>query len=353
LAQRSAPDLETRVQTICLVALASIAVAAALFWLSPVMIPFVLSVMISLGLGAAVDLLVRRLHVPRKLALPATLVVGVLFLAGVGAVVFASVQQLSGNADVYAHQVHSLLLQLTAILPEHFRSLPAIDGKHLADVPVAAVGGLLARTTNAILGLFSKSLLVLVFVVFLVMSGAGSGRPVGTWGDIQLHVQTYLVRKVVLSAVTGGLVGLTLGLLGVPLAMVFGLLAFLLNFIPTIGSVVATLLPLPVVLVTPGISTAVAVLAIAIPAGIQAVIGNVVEPMVVGEPLDLHPVTVLLGLIVWGMLWGVIGMFLATPIMAVMKILLEKFEGARPVAELLAGRVGGAGGEPSTGRSAG
>lgn len=342
--ERPVPDLETRVQTICLAALASVAVAAALTWLSPVMIPFVLSVMIALGLGAVVDLLVRRLHVPRRLALPVTVVVGVLFLAGIGAVVFASVQQLSGNADVYANQLHSMLVELTGILPEQLRSLTASGGKHLTDVPVAAVGSLLARTTNAILGLFSKSLLVLVFVVFLVASGAGSGRADGTWGDIQRSVQSYLLRKFVLSAVTGTLVGAVLWLLGVPLALVFGLLAFLLNFIPSIGSVVATLLPLPVVLVTPGISPLVAALAIAIPAGIQAVIGNLVEPTVVGEPLDLHPVSVLLGLIVWGMLWGVIGMFLATPIMAVVKILLEKFEGSRPVAELLGGRIGGASG---------
>lgn len=348
--QRSVPDLETRVQTICLVALASIAVAAALFWLSPVMIPFVLSVMIALGLGVVVEFLERRLRVPRPLALPVTLVVGLLLLAGIGSVIFASVQQLSGNAGVYAQQLHSVLTDLTALLPEHLRSLTA-GGRHLADVPVAAVGGILARTTNAILGLFSKSLLVLVFVVFLVVGGAGAGRPEGTWGEIQARVQTYLVRKVVLSAVTGGLVGLTLWLLGIPLAMVFGLLAFLLNFIPGIGSVVATLLPLPVVLVTPTISPLVAVLAIAIPAGIQAVIGNVIEPNVVGHPLDLHPVTVLLGLIIWGMLWGVIGMFLATPLMAVMKIFLDKFEGSRPVAELLAGRIGGPRAMPGERRS--
>lgn len=349
--QRSVPDLETRVQTVSLVALASIAVAAALYWLSPVMIPFILSVMIALGLGMVVEFLVGRLHVPRALALPGTVAVGVLFLAGIGAVVFASVQQLAGNATDYANQLHSLLLRLTGILPSHLRTLTDTSGKHLADVPVAAVGSFLARTTNAILGLFSKSLLVLVFVIFLVASGAGSGRATGTWGDIQARVQAYLLRKFVLSAVTGTLVGAVLWLLAVPLALVFGLMAFLLNFIPTIGSVIATLLPLPVVLVTPGISPLVATLAILIPAGLQGVIGNLVEPKVVGEPLDLHPVTVLLGLIVWGMLWGVIGMFLATPIMAVMKILLEKFEGSRPVAELLGGRISSASGQGPERRS--
>ena len=59
-----------------------------------------------------------------------------------------------------------------------------------------------------------------------------------------------------------------------------------------------------------------------------------------GEQLDLHPVTVLLGLMIWGMLWGIVGMLLATPIMAVIRIILNRFEGSRPVAEVMAGRVG-------------
>ena len=135
--------------------------------------------------------------------------------------------------------------------------------------------------------------------------------------------------------------GLTLLILDVPLAMVFGLLAFLLNFIPNIGSAIATLLPLPVVLVDPQVSALSAILALAIPGAIQGVMGNVVEPRMMGDSLDLHPVAILMSLIFWGMLWGVIGMLLATPITAVLKIFLERFDGSRPLAELMAGRLNG------------
>ena len=121
--------------------------------------------------------------------------------------------------------------------------------------------------------------------------------------------------------------------------MSFGLLAFLLNFIPSVGSVVATLLPLPIVLVSPEISTKVAVAAIAVPSAIQLVFGNFLEPKIMGESLDLHPATILLSLILWGTLWGVLGMILSVPITVVVKILCERFEGSRPVADLLAGRT--------------
>jgi AI-2 transport protein TqsA len=131
-----------------------------------------------------------------------------------------------------------------------------------------------------------------------------------------------------------------LAVLGIDLAMVFGLLAFLLNFIPSIGSLVATLLPLPVVIFNPEISTTTAVLAIALPGLIQLVLGNVVDPLVMGESLDLHPVAIVLSLILWGMIWGVVGMLLAAPIAAILKLLLERLELTAPLAHLLAGRLG-------------
>ena len=76
-----------------------------------------------------------------------------------------------------------------------------------------------------------------------------------------------------------------------------------------------------------------------LPGAIQLAVGNLVEPMVMGENLDLHPVTILMSLIFWGLLWGIVGMLLATPIMAVLKIIFSRLEITRPIAELLAGRL--------------
>ena len=333
------PSLEMRVQTVCLVLLATVASAGALFWLRPVMIPFVLALFIALGLGMVADLLVERARVPRGLALPATVAGGLLALAGLGALVSASLEQLSENAGVYATQLQELVVQTLHALPAPLRKMAETkDLAGLADIPVSSVTSWLGRTTSAIANLLSQSLLVVIFLLFLVMGGTATSVREGTWGQIQSRVQSYLISQIVVSALTGLLVGVTLLVLDVPLAMVFGLLAFLLNFIPNIGSAVATLLPLPVVLVDPTISVSTAVLAIALPAAIQAVMGNLVEPRMMGDSLDLHPVTILMSLIFWGMLWGIVGMLLATPITAVVKIFLERFDGSRPLANLLAGR---------------
>ena len=90
---------------------------------------------------------------------------------------------------------------------------------------------------------------------------------------------------------------------------------------------------------SPEVSSETAAAAIAIPGVIQLTIGNLVEPKIMGESMDLHPVVILLSLILWGMLWGILGMILSVPIMVVLKILCERFEGSRPVADLLAGRI--------------
>ncbi|MFM1918850.1 MAG: hypothetical protein RLZZ303_484, partial [Candidatus Hydrogenedentota bacterium] len=111
-----------------------------------------------------------------------------------------------------------------------------------------------------------------------------------------------------------------------------------LNFIPNIGSIIATLLPAPVVFFSADVPTVNAVLAIAIPGCIQFSIGNLIEPKLMGDTLDMHPVVVLLSLIFWGMMWGMAGMFLAVPMTAIVKIVLERIEVTQPAAEVLAGR---------------
>ena len=148
------------------------------------------------------------------------------------------------------------------------------------------------------------------------------------------------MTKVVVSSVTGVLTWLTLMLLGVEMAVVFGLLAFLLNFIPSVGSIISTVLPLPVV-IGGDYTLLVQVLAIALPGAVQFVVGNVLEPRMLGDSMSLHPVTILLALIFWGMIWGFAGTLLATPVTAIVRILLDKLPETRPLAELMAGRIPG------------
>jgi AI-2 transport protein TqsA len=155
--------------------------------------------------------------------------------------------------------------------------------------------------------------------------------------DIEKSIRRYTLTMVALSVLTGVLIWFPLFLLNVPFAYLFGFLAFLLNFIPNVGSIVATLLPVPVILLSPDLSITAKVLALSLPAAIQIVLATLVQPRVLGRFLDLHPVVVLMALIFFGMIWGISGAFLAAPITAVIKIILERIPTTRPLAALLAG----------------
>ena len=167
-------------------------------------------------------------------------------------------------------------------------------------------------------------------------------KPVsGVWGEVENKIRFFLIKKVILSAATGFLVGLVLKILGIKFAIFFGFLSFMLNFIPSIGSIIATLLPLPMAFLHGNFGVGLVLMTLLIPGTIQFIIGSVLEPKIMGDALDLHPVVILMALIFWGMIWGIVGMLLATPITAIIKILLEKSELTSSIADLMAGRLDG------------
>lgn len=330
---------ETRIQTACLLIICSVAIGVALFMLRAVMIPFVLAIFSALGLSPLITFQRRYLRLPRPIAVLTTFLIGFVVLSLLGGLISISLRQLSDNADVYQQQINQLLDQVMT-LAEGYGIDPVTMFDSISSLPVRSVSGILANLTKAIFDILSQGLLVMLFLFFLLLSGTQKIEPNrGVLAEIEFRVQRYIMAKTVVSAATGGIVGGILAFLGVDLALVFGLFAFLLNFIPSIGSIIATLLPLPVLLVNPEHTLTTVVLAIALPGASQFVIGSVVEPKVVGGSLNLHPATVLIALIVWGMIWGIVGMFLAIPLTAVMQILFERFEHTAPIAELLAGRL--------------
>ncbi len=126
----------------------------------------------------------------------------------------------------------------------------------------------------------------------------------------------------------------------------FGLLTFLLNFIPNVGSFISILLPVPIVFLSPNFTTLQATSAICIPAIIQFAIGNFIQPKLMGNHMKLHPVVILMALIFWGTLWGVVGAFLAVPITSIIRIACDRHPFTKPIADLMAGHLNALRNEP-------
>ena len=111
---------------------------------------------------------------------------------------------------------------------------------------------------------------------------------------------------------------------------VFGVLAFWCNFIPNVGALIAVLLPLPLVLFNPNMGAAQMLSAVLLPLLLHAFVGNVLEPVMFGSSLELHPVIVLLSLMLWSALWGITGLVLAVPLTAVLRIHLAHVDHPLP-----------------------
>ncbi|RPJ39568.1 MAG: AI-2E family transporter [Planctomycetaceae bacterium] len=212
---------------------------------------------------------------------------------------------------------------------------------------------ILTNAVQVIFGLISGVLFVLIFVVFLLAGRNPYAEHSQVYRDVVQKIGRYVGIHFVISAVTGVLVWASLTIIGLPLAGVFGVVAFVLNWIPSIGSIIVTLLPIPIAVAEFHDSLWLIVLVVAVPGAIQNLLGNIIEPKLMGEGLDLHPVTILLALSFWGLVWGIVGMFLAAPITAAIRIVLMQFDMLKPIGNLLAGNFAKAQApEPETARQA-
>jgi len=196
---------------------------------------------------------------------------------------------------------------------------------------------IVTNTFGTILGLIRSMFFVIIFVIFLLLGRNPHAQHSHVYLDVVQKIRRYIGIKTFASAVTGVLVWTILRLVGLKLAVAFGILAFLLNFIPSIGSIIATLLPIPIAVVQFQSMPWYIAFVVVVPGLVQNLIGNFIEPKLQGEGLNLHPVTVILALAFWGLIWGIVGMFLAAPITAAVRVFLMQFDTLKPIGKLLAG----------------
>ena len=331
-----------RAQTVCLVILTVIASGAALYLLRPVLVPFVLALFITYCLKPPIDLQMRHLRMPRWVAIASTAVLALGIVGLFGLLAGMALSEMSGGIGDYQQQFHRLLERAGEAIADRWPGGLSEAWKPPAlSIPDGAVGTFLSMVLRETTALLGNIALVVIFILFMLVGGGrDSDLPPGILKSVELQVRRYLVLMVLISAVTGLLAGLTLWALGVQFPWVFGFLTFLLNFIPNIGPLVATLLPVPVLLMNPEISLPVAVLAVALPAAIHFILGGIVLTRLQGQSLDLHPGVLLIALIFFGMIWGIVGTFLATPITAVVKLVCEQFPASRWMAAVLSGDLG-------------
>jgi predicted PurR-regulated permease PerM len=139
------------------------------------------------------------------------------------------------------------------------------------------------------------------------------------------QIQRYVITKIGMNLGAGVTIGIVLSIFGLDFAIIWGVFVFLFNFIPTIGSAVALIAPVLMALIKSE-SIGYTLLIAALIAGLQTVFFNLLEPMILGKRLNLNPLVILLSLLIWGYIWGIVGMLLSVPLTAIIKIILSNSE---------------------------
>ena len=302
-------------------AAATIIVIGGIRFAGPLLIPFVFAAFLAILCLPAVDLLTRR-RVPTVVAVLLVVLVLGGILSGVGAIVGTSINQFTEAVPKYEQRVDQLWASVETwvenlpfeLLPERPSNEQIV--KPLEVIKPGQVMGFIGTGLKGVLAALQNTFLVILTLVFMLLEGTtfptkirlafgGGSGSLDRFSVVTGQVQRYLAIKTVTSLSTGLLVGGWVGIVGLDFAVVWGLVAFLLNYIPNIGSIVAAV---PAVLLAfvqlgwgPGIAVAVGYLVI------NVLIGNLIEPALLGRSLGLSTLVVFLSLVFWGWMWGTVG----------------------------------------------
>ncbi|MFY7671895.1 AI-2E family transporter [Tenacibaculum sp. MEBiC06402] len=253
-----------------------------------------------------------------------------------------SVTSVTNSYDKYEPNVERIITDLGNYLNvDILKSIKSLVGDF-------DYGSVLGDVANGVSGLLGDTFMIIIYALFLfleeksfvkklymiVSNGDNYDNVKSMLDKIEDSISNYIRLKTFVSVLTGILSYFVLLLVGVDSAPFWAFLIFLLNYIPTVGSLVGTLFPAIFCLLQFGEFTPFLIVAIVVGA-IQVVVGNILEPRLFGKSLNLSPLVTILSLAVWGKIWGITGMVLSVPITVIMIIVFSQFEKLRPIAIML------------------
>lgn len=317
-----------------------------------ILVPFALAIFLAiLSLPLLMGLQARGM--PRPLAVLTTLLVNLGVLGTFVLVISSSVNEFRLALPRYTILFQERMDLVMARMREMgIPTLPQFqDGVLTPEALFDIMGGIF----RGLASLLTAAFVVFIIMIFILAEASafpaklrlvlGGRADLGRYRRVLSEVQQYVGIKTAVSVVTGLLVGLWVWVLGLDFPLFWGLLAFLLNYVPNIGSILAAIPAMMLGAIQLGLGPALMVglgyLAI------NMVLGNFVEPMLMGRRLGLSTLVVILSLLFWGWTWGPVGMLLSLPLTMIVKIMLENSSDLRWVALLLGpAPASTAGGEP-------
>ena len=322
-------------------AAALVLIIAGLREASGILVPVAFAAFITVLLAPVIRLL-RRYGVPVAIAIPLLIVALIALLVLVGSFVGSSLNAFAVAIPRYQEKVLDIVASLTLWLGSH--GVRTNVTKLMATVDSGKVLAILGNALTQVASLLSYTILVLLMVVFLLFDAVdlparlriALRRPEEELDQVRhvaSEIKHYIVLKTYLCLTTSTVTFIVLSVLGVDFAPLWALLALILGYVPNIGPFVASAPPVLLALLQNGPGHMMIVLGVL--ATLHTVVGNVIEPQLLGRRLGLSSFVVFVSLIVWGWIWGAGGMLLSVPLTMTIKILLENSRDWRWLAVLM------------------
>ena len=332
---------EKRTSTIIILA-AVVVVIYGMQMMSVLLVPFLIAAFLAL-ITVRPMLWLQAHRVPSVLAALLIVTMLMLVLVIVGAILGTSIAEFTAALPTYQARLDALNEQVFKFIVENLNVDESTESMSDMIDPGFAMG-LVAAILNALRDVLTNTFLIIFTMIFILLEAgtaktkfqAAFGRSADSFEgarDFMQNLGRYLGIKTLVSLMTGLCAGLLTWALHVDFPLLWAMVAFLLNYIPTIGSIIAAV---PAVLLAlmqfgPGAAGATALGFI----GINVIFGNLLEPRLMGYGVGISPLVVFVGLIAWGWIFGPVGMLLSVPLTMTLKMALESDERTRWVAILL------------------
>jgi AI-2 transport protein TqsA len=328
--------------------IAVVIVVIILQQLKNIFLPLFMALLLYFLFNGTVKKLVK-LRVPKSLVLILLVFIIFVLFYFFGALIYASVSSFIEKFPSYTGKIEETLkgiFEKLSIPVSQFNDyIEKIDWTKSIDT--SSVTSILSSTFGSFTAFIGNLVLVLLFLMFM-LSGRGDlmGRVSKAFDEddadtikdvfdsIEDQVRHYLLIKTSMCLLTGVVCGLVLFIGGFDFVLLSALLIFVLNFIPTFGSVMAAIIPVLLGFLKFGFSVRVFLVLAGLMIS-QFVIGNIIEPKITGKSLNISPIVILVSLIFWGYIWGIVGMMLAVPMTAALKIFFEQVPVLNPLANLI------------------
>ena len=308
---------------------------------SSILVPFLLAFFVAIICSPAINFL-ERYKVPRGIAITLVILIITLAFLLLGGIIGTSVNGFRHALPGYEAQLASELNWMIALLGKYNLSISFNEVKEYFDP--SKIMGLVTSTLSGFSSVLGNVFLLLLTVIFMLGEGKVFAKKIhlifGSQSDAEnriVHflnsVNQYMAIKTLISLVTGFIIGFVLWLMGVDFFILWALLAFLLNYIPNIGSIIAAV---PAVILTfLQLGSVPAAFVALLFLSVNMIMGSIVEPRLMGRSLGLSTLVVFLSLIFWGWLLGMVGMLLSVPLTMILKIGLENTENGKGFAVFL------------------